>query len=366
MIDAVMGFQMQMAPRVVVLSTIPSLPIRVDVSILAGCVMSVPWVKSLLHPGSSIISNQHPMYKTYVDDVANISVGYAPKVQEAMVQCALAFNSLIVVKRKFRMSPKSAIVASDKKLAYRVSKELASYGIHVQVCDSTRDVGVMFTAGVSRDMSISNRRMCKARRRTARICRVSAVTRSARKLFTSGSYPQALWGHQCVGVSPSQLRELRRMAASTTGISIRSQRCLTSCLFVCFGRRGDPGHQILKENVMLWSQLMPIFYNKSHLDLAVAWSSAKQSVVQGPTPHYTSDVLGVKLRWRNVTGPISNIVATLYSIGWNPVSFSSWHAPNGDVWNLPTTIGQSIPLAPLVYAMQDQYALNLWSVMGKA
>jgi hypothetical protein len=278
LIDALMGFQMHMAPRVILVNTIPSIPIRIDASILAGCIYSVPWVKSLFHPGSKMIMYDHPRYKTYVDDVSNIAAGYGPDVQDAIIRCALAFNKLVVVRKKFQLSSKSAVVASDRKLAVRVAQELASYGIVVQVGDATRDVGVMFAAGTSRNMTGSKKRMAKARRRTNRIIRVAAITRSARKLFTSGAFPQACWGHQCVGVSPPQVLALRRMAAASTGISMKSQRCLTSCIFVCYGKRGDPWQRILKEQVMLYVHLMPSFFADSQLELAMAWSDAKRSV----------------------------------------------------------------------------------------
>ena len=101
LVDACMGFQMHMAPRVILLSTIPSIPIVVDSSILAGCIYSVPWVKSLMHSGSSKISSSHPYFSTYVDDVSNIAFGDGAEVQHAIVSCALAFKKLIVVKRKF-------------------------------------------------------------------------------------------------------------------------------------------------------------------------------------------------------------------------------------------------------------------------
>ena len=163
--DAVLGFQIHMAPRVIMINSVPSLPIKIDASILAGCGYSVPWVKSLLHNGSALISSSYPMFKTYVDDVSNVAAGYGPDVQNAIVQCALAFNSQIVVKRKFRLSAKSAVVASDQKLASRVAKELADYGMCVQVAHSTRDVGVLFTAGVYRDTVLFNKRVGKAKKR---------------------------------------------------------------------------------------------------------------------------------------------------------------------------------------------------------
>ena len=119
-----------------------------------------------------------------------MSAGYGPDIQGAIVECALAFKFGIVVKRKFTLSTKSAIVASNRKLAISVARELATYGIGVQCVKSTRDVGIMFTAGVSRDVSLAKKRETKASLRTARISRVARVTRSARKLFTSGAYPQ--------------------------------------------------------------------------------------------------------------------------------------------------------------------------------
>ena len=88
----------------------------------------------------------HPMFKTYVDDTANVASGFFAEVQSAIVECALAFKKLIVCKRRFVLSPKSTVVASSKKLANSVASELAQYGIVVQVSNSTRDVGVMFTA----------------------------------------------------------------------------------------------------------------------------------------------------------------------------------------------------------------------------
>ena len=53
-IDAVMGLQMHMAPRAIMVATLASDMIRVDLSILAGCIYSIPFVKALMHEGSTI------------------------------------------------------------------------------------------------------------------------------------------------------------------------------------------------------------------------------------------------------------------------------------------------------------------------
>ena len=237
-------------------NSIPSLPIRIDAPILAGCIQPVPWVKALMRTGSNIISTDHLRIGTYVQDVGNVSAGSGPEVQDTIMKCALAFNSLLVVMRKFVLSSKSATVASDRKLAIRVANKMASHGTAIQVCDATRDLGVMFVAGVHRNQQLAKVRLSKAQTRAKRIIRVSTMIRAARKLFTSGAFPQAVWGHQCSGLTDFQSRTMRRMAASSIGVSIRSQRCLTSCVFVCFGRCGDLWQKVMKELVMMWSQLM--------------------------------------------------------------------------------------------------------------
>ena len=163
------------------------------------CPLGQVVISTLFHPG------RFPNDRTYVDDVANVTTGNGSEVQDAIVKCALAFLSGIVVKRKFILSNKPARVAGDKSLTRRVAAELATYGITVQVADATRDVGIMFTAGASRDFSLAKKCFAKAQLRNARIIAVSEVTPAARKLFTIGAYLQGTWGHQCTGVAPPQL-----------------------------------------------------------------------------------------------------------------------------------------------------------------
>ena len=154
---------------------------------------------------------------------------------------------------------------------------------------------------------------------------------------------------------------LRRMAAASTGVLNKSQRCLVSCVFICFGQFGDPWQRIIKELVNLWINLMPQYYAKSPIDLALAWSHAKQAVVEGPTPYHFEDIALVKLRWNNVTGPVSNTIALLFSIGWNPVCYYEWLAPNGDSWAIPVTKGFLFSPASLIAAMQTSAGLKLWA-----
>ena len=259
MADATMAFQIHVSPRVILLSTLASEMIRVDLSILAGCIFSIPFVKSLMHEGSLKVCQISKNHKTYVDDIANFASGDGPEVQAIIVSAAIVFNEKLVIKRKFRFSSKSTVVASDLGLAKRVAAELKQHGISVCVSPSHRDLGIMFTAGASRDLSLAKTRISKAARRAQRITRIAKDTRASRNLFSTGALPQAIWAHQLTGLAPSHLLHLRRMAASTTGVSMHSQRCLVLRIFVCFGKRRDPWQTVVKELILLWVKLVPQF-----------------------------------------------------------------------------------------------------------
>jgi hypothetical protein len=350
-IDAVLAYQIHLAPRVLQVSTVASQMIRVDLTILPGCFYAVPFVKSLMHEGSTLVHNISKHYKTYVDDVANLAMGYwGPDVQESIVLASILFKEKLVVKRKFQLSPKSAVVSNDFKLAVRVAKELAQHDIAVGVSAAGhRDVGVMFTGGGTRNLTIHKQRTSKAAKRTQRIVRVASVCRFARKLFVAGAYPQATWGHQVLGLTPTHCLKLRRQAASTTGVSQYCRRCLVSTIFVCFGRRRDPQQTVLQELVRLYAKLLPSHFQHHPNDLRIAWSDAKQKLL-----------VDDRVQWGRVTGILSNMVATLYHIGWTPRSFSEWVQPNGVVWSVPVLPDAIFSPSLLIFAMQDTLSLLLW------
>ena len=85
----------------------------------------------------------------------------------------------------------------------------------------------------------------------------------------------------------------------------------------------------------------------------------------GPSPVQFEDIKNVKLRWNNVSGPISNMVACLYSIGWFPSSFFEWLFPSGDVWTFPTKSDNPVCLQHVVHAVQDSASVVFWQSASK-
>ena len=140
--------------------------------------------------------------------------GSAEHVQDMLVSATLKFHVEIIGKRKLRLSVKSTIVSNDLKLAHSIATELATHGITILVAASHRDVGVEFNAAKAKTTKMTKAIHLKAKKRTVKITRVANMIRKARSLFITGALPQAIWGNQCAGMNPTELKRLRVLAAA--------------------------------------------------------------------------------------------------------------------------------------------------------
>ena len=154
------------------------------------------------------------------------------------MEAAIDFRRKFAGDRKLRIACKSIVVASTRKLADRIVNELRDHDIVIKAADAHRDIGVLFAPG-KRNCSLIKSRFEKAKARNARVVRIAHISRAARKLYRSGTFPQGTWGHAIVGFAPSRLKVLRQLAAAATGIN-QAQRCLTSAVSFGFGKRSDP------------------------------------------------------------------------------------------------------------------------------
>ena len=184
----------------------------------------------------------------HVDDCVHSVVGSLEHVEDQLVKGAILWSNA-TKKLKLILSPKSTIVSSSVGISKRVSVELASYGIEIQWSTFARDLGVNFTGGRTRVTSIVKDRLNKAKRRNVKVTNLARSVRGARKLFNSGVYPQATWGHECVGLSDSMSLSLRRMAANATGIKPHG-RCTTTVIFMSYGNRSDPKQRLAREVII--------------------------------------------------------------------------------------------------------------------
>ena len=221
-------------------------------------------------------------------------------------------------------------MSSSCKLSRAIVKELASYGVVLQSLSSSRDLGVTFTGGKHRAPALLNKRILTSKSVNIKVSSLAKVTRRARKLFTSGVYPQATWGHECIGFSPTQSKALRRMCANSTGVA-SAGRCCTTTIFVSFGRRGGPLQRAMKETITEWFELLLLLDTPLLIaQLNFAWAKAKTIIVD-------QTICKSKPKISKVYGVITNVLYLLYLYGWVPHRYNVWSAPNGEQWSFPAT-----------------------------
>ena len=154
---------------------------------------------------------------------------------DALVRGGIKFSQAIAGLH-LQLSPKSVIVASSFKLSKWIQAELRQYGISVQVARTARDLGVCLNPGSRRSTAgIQAKRLVSARSRLLRTGRLVRAVRGARKLVTTGSFPQALWGHVSQGIAPTVVDRFRTSVAAATGIC-QASRCKTTAIALAFGQ----------------------------------------------------------------------------------------------------------------------------------
>ena len=166
----------------------------------------------------------------------------------ALVRGGIKFSQAIAGLH-LQVSPKSVIVAFSFKLSKWIQSELRQYGVSVQVARTARDLGVCLNPGSRRStVGIQAKRLVSAKGRLLRTGRLVRAIRCARELVTTGSFPQALWGHVSQGIAPTVVDRFRTSVAAATGIC-QAGRCKTTAIALAFGQESDPAVKVTREQV---------------------------------------------------------------------------------------------------------------------
>ena len=115
------------------------------------------------------------------------------------------------------ISVKSTIVASSKRLAKDVQAALAKVDIKVSVAERAPDLGVdaavgKHLSGKKRKTSTRWRKSIKKQGRARKLQRMGAKG-AARHIYKTGTWPQAKYGMAAYGISNTQLKKMRALAA---------------------------------------------------------------------------------------------------------------------------------------------------------
>ena len=246
----VMGVQMHVAPRALQLLGACSDFISVSRSGLPGCMLAIPFTRVYLREELDRVQLSTPgaEQSVYVDDISQVAQGTFDFVVDALVSGGIKLNEAIA-RLHLRVSPKSVIVCSAYKLSKSIQAELLQYGIRAQVAKHARDLGVCLNPGSRRSTAgVQAKRLNSARCRLGRTAGLVKVLRGARKLVTTGSFPQALWGHVSQGIAPTVVERFRTQVAAAIGIC-QSGRRKTTAIALAFGQESDPAVGVVREQV---------------------------------------------------------------------------------------------------------------------
>ena len=189
--------------------------------------------------------------------------------------------------------------------------------------EGARDLGVSNTAGRYRPYRLLGNRIKQSKNRIQKIKGLSKLNRRARILFSSSALPAETWGHQASGLSPTTVRTIENEAISCTGIG--NGRCHFTALVGFYGIFSTPYARILRELFEAWFRLLKsnILDSLPLKDLRVAWAKAKKAIVQPNT-----------LNFNIVRGVMSNVIYTLASLSWLPISIDVWQDSEENIWKL--------------------------------
>jgi hypothetical protein len=290
------------------------------VSILAGCGGSVSFARAALY---EVLEGMHRDYmpcniQSFVDDLPQVHMGPEEIILEQAIELATALASRLR-KEGFEISGKSTIVAPSRQLAEKIAKELRRSGLELQVQDSARDLGVEFSGGARRRITIQKARLGRVRSGTKIVLKLGATTKQARKLQVTAIKPRA-WGFAAQGCSPSMAKALRSFFGKGLNIK-KAGGCLTTALHMHHFGSEDPLLGQALDNVLHFLQALLDQPRHQRLAVAQVWKEQRDKLAGG-------------YRWAKVRGPMSSAIATLWDWGFEPVAVDSWIDPSGFIWTL--------------------------------
>ena len=322
----IMALSLHTAPRCLLLGGILSQVMLPGKSILAGCFHSVNFARLIMNaPINKVISTCAPptlRVTTFVDDVAQISLGTRMQVVRSAIYAAIAFCAGMKSLR-LSISAKSVVISSSPKLAGLIAKVVAKHAKVMLHCKGAeRDLGVLNNPSKKRvrNTALQKARLQKAGKRFSRIAPLARQIRAARALAKTGAVPQATWGAVTLGMAPTAVKALKTQYAAATGIQSPG-RCASTAIAICSGPRGDPAVKLVIDQVSLYVELWRADASLRALTVR-HWNSVVATVLGRSTSP----------NWNQVSGPLSATIAVLANQGWDLRSAVCWIDPSGAEW----------------------------------
>jgi hypothetical protein len=310
-------------PRRLSLDRFLAEPITPSCGIIPGCPFATTLVKVYcLVPFDGFISrNPEVHFSSYIDDLL-LAVHRDTEGLAVRAALAAAEDLLNVVRVQFKSTvaaSKASVSCSRKSTARRVRYGLGALG----GSNNPKSVvlGIDYVAGASActfsKHSLQRERLAIVLKRKKRMAELSKKGGSAaKKIFSQGAAPAALYGVAVHGYSPSLLAPLRRLAA----IQVPPKGRFRSLDLALLLGGNDPELVANSSPLLTWA--------KHAWQAATAPHRAMMSLAQLQT--IWDDVLAKPpTKWNMVKGPIGAMFMSAKKMQWTLTSAFIWHNDEG-------------------------------------
>ena len=281
-----LALDMHTAPRRLARQKTVGPAIQPGRSVLAGCGLAIPFVRMYLRTDmAALIEDLQILHwrdpqdlpgilskvtcSVHVDDVSQLSVG---QLEDLVVHVVHAAERFVTMARRLKLviSEKSVIVASSKHLSSLIKSELAALGVGVKLAIGARDLGIHMPGLQRRRLGVLGGMLTKASGTLTRITRLAKENRRATKLIKGAALPQAMWGIESLGLSPTQLDILCTQTAGASGCTVAG-RCVPTA--IAFSNVTHPAIFVVRRMMISYFQLLPLY--TAHINrFRAAWAEA--------------------------------------------------------------------------------------------
>ena len=172
-------------------------------SVLAGCSLSTSLARAYLHPVLAGLATMNGHFSSeHVDDISQITIrqSEAEAVRIAIVQGIRLAEGM--AERDLTISDKSVVVSNNFQAAKKVARLISQAGYPLKAVKHAEDLGVSTSAGGRRVVHSGHKRCSKAKRRAARVGRLSRQHLRAAQLAKTGVDPQQSYDVVMMGAAP--------------------------------------------------------------------------------------------------------------------------------------------------------------------
>eukprot|EP00930_Biecheleria_cincta_P058140 TRINITY_DN4398_c1_g1_i1.p1 TRINITY_DN4398_c1_g1~~TRINITY_DN4398_c1_g1_i1.p1 ORF type:complete len:2308 (-),score=303.29 TRINITY_DN4398_c1_g1_i1:73-6312(-) len=281
------------------------------ISLATGCTSSTTLARGLLKGPVQRAMMRAPSlwHSIHIDDYSQEARGHRNAVLEDLYFGGIEFAQA-VEEAGLRISSKSVVLASCPHLAKALVRSFRRAGFSLRLEQVSEHLGYARTAKVNKSFTVLKKRFAKAIRRTKRISVLSRLDPRARKLFTTGSLPQAVYGSSLLGLNRQLQDKLDKMALRSQG-SLGFQPCKISGIMLTESKL--PSVEALAGLICNYITVWAALSVEERKDLQVAWSMLKEAFVSHS-----------KAPWGVVSCSLSATLAALLELGWTPKSANQW------------------------------------------